>query len=492
MSQTSQPATLSNAEIADRLSSLAQMLTLQKANPYKVRAYRRAASVIRGLGESVNELVRSDADLRVYAGIGEAISGAIREIVETGTLKTLEKLRSGATAELVELSAYPRLDPRRILRIYKKLGISTITALHSALDDGQIERMFGLRMAQHVRYGLTEIESILLYHAHTLCASIEKFLLNQTGVERVEAAGDYRRRVEIIGRLDFLIQVRNFDAVVESMKRYGGRLPLIESTPVKATYSLPSGPLLCLERAMKTDWGCSLIRTTGSALHLRKLSRVTAAYPLSKPKDRFRAKKCFTSTSGCSLSLLNCVKAWTKSASRVNGRCPPLSHSRIFGGTCIHTLSRAMGPTLLKTWPVLPRTLATNTSVLPTTRRASRLQMDSPSKTCVAKSKLSTSSTIGCLASAYSSPPRWIFWPMAHLISPMTFFASSTTPSARFTRALPWTVKSKRIAFYGLWITGTSPSSGMLPGGCCSSALDMNWILSESSVMPKIEAASLS
>ena len=293
MSQTSQPATLSNAEIADRLSSLAQMLTLQKANPYKVRAYRRAASVIRGLGESVNELVRSDADLRVYAGIGEAISGAIREIVETGTLKTLEKLRSGATAELVELSAYPRLDPRRILRIYKKLGISTITALHSALDDGQIERMFGLRMAQHVRYGLTEIESILLYHAHTLCASIEKFLLNQTGVERVEAAGDYRRRVEIIGRLDFLIQVRNFDAVVESMKRYGGRLPLIESTPVKATYSLPSGPLLCLERAMKTDWGCSLIRTTGSALHLRKLSRVTGSLSAIEAKRSFQSEEVF-------------------------------------------------------------------------------------------------------------------------------------------------------------------------------------------------------
>ncbi len=277
MLPTSDSGTLSNAEIADRLSSLAQMLTLEKANPYKVRAYRRAAAVVRGLGESVDELVRSNADLRIYAGIGEAISGAIREIVETGTLKTLEKLRSNSTPELVELSAHPRLDPRRALRIYKKLGISTVEALHSALDSGQIESVFGARMAQHVRYGLVETQTILLYHAPPLCDSIEKFLLNTAGAERVEAVGEYRRRVEIIGQLDFVVQARDFNRVIEAMKRYGGRTALIEATAATATYSLSSGPLLCLEHAQKRSWGLCLIRGTGSAAHLRKLSRFTGS-----------------------------------------------------------------------------------------------------------------------------------------------------------------------------------------------------------------------
>ena len=97
MGQNTESGALSNAVIADRLSSLAQMLSIEKANPYKIRAYRRAAAVIRDLGESVEQLVRSDGDLRVYAGIGDAISGAVREIVETGTLKSLEKLRSNAS-----------------------------------------------------------------------------------------------------------------------------------------------------------------------------------------------------------------------------------------------------------------------------------------------------------------------------------------------------------------------------------------------------------
>jgi DNA polymerase (family 10) len=284
---------LSNAEIADRLSSLAQMLTLEKANPFKIRAYRRAAAVIRGLGESVDELVRSNADLRMYAGIGEAISSAIREIVETGTLKSLEKLRSSASPEVVGLSAYPRLDPRRVLRVYKKLGISTVEELKSALESGQIEGTFGRRMAQHVRYGLVETETILLYHAHKLCESIKNFLLNKAGVERVEVVGDYRRCLEIIGKFDFLVQAPDFSQVVEAMKRYGGRTALIESTATTATYSLPAGPLLCLELIQEKNWGLALIRGTGSGAHLRKLSRVSGSLAALENASSFPTEESF-------------------------------------------------------------------------------------------------------------------------------------------------------------------------------------------------------
>lgn len=293
MPQASQSGTLSNAEIADRLSSLAQMLTMEKANPYKVRAYRRAAGVVRGLGESVDELVRNNADLRVYASIGEAINVAIREIVETGTLRTLEKLRSNSSPELVELSAHPRLDPLRVLRIYKKLGISSIDALRCALYEGQIQSIFGTRMEQHVRFGLVETHTILLYHAHPLCAGIEHFLLNRADAGYVEAAGDYRRRVEVIDQLDFLVQAEDFNHVVEAVKRYGGGTSLIESTPDSARYSLSSGPLLHLQLGAKKNWGAALIRATGSTAHLRKLSRVTGSLNALQGNAAFPTEQTF-------------------------------------------------------------------------------------------------------------------------------------------------------------------------------------------------------
>lgn len=275
MDQSLQSGPLSNAEIADRLSALAQLMTVEKANPYKVRAYRRAAGVIRALGESVEELVRSNEDLRIYSGIGDAMSAAVREIVETGTLKSLEKLRSSVSPELASLTEHPRLDPQRVLRIYKKLKISSIESLASALESGELERVFGARMAQHVRLGLVETETILLYHAHPIAEAIKKFLLKQAGAERAEAVGEYRRLVETISRFDFLVQTSDFESVVQAMKRFGGRTPLIESTATTATYTLSSGPLLCIELASEKQWGLSMIRTTGSSAHLRKLTRVT-------------------------------------------------------------------------------------------------------------------------------------------------------------------------------------------------------------------------
>src|SRR5688572_20992733 len=115
------PRVLSNAEIADRLASLAQLLSSQKENPYKVRAYQRAAAKIRNLSESLDALVRDAADLTRFAGIGDAIASAIREIVLTGTLGKLEALRAQTSPALASISEHPRLDAGRVLRVYKKL-----------------------------------------------------------------------------------------------------------------------------------------------------------------------------------------------------------------------------------------------------------------------------------------------------------------------------------------------------------------------------------
>src|SRR5437868_1033300 len=136
---------LSNAEIADRLASLAQLLSTQKENPYKAKAYRRAAASIRTLSESIYELVQQDADLTQFPTIGGAIESAIREIVRTGTLGKLEKLRSEASPELASISAYPRLDPKRVLRVYKKLNISSVESLREKLESGEIEKALGPR-----------------------------------------------------------------------------------------------------------------------------------------------------------------------------------------------------------------------------------------------------------------------------------------------------------------------------------------------------------
>ena len=183
------PTALSNAEIADRLAGLAQILSTQKENPYKVKAYHRAAARIRALSESLDDLVREDADLTQFPGIGEAMASAIREIVLTGKLRKLEMLRGQAAPEVARLADYPRLDPKRVLRVYKKLGISSIEELHEKLESGEIESALGVRMAQHIRQGLSETHAILLYRADGLRDAIEQFLVEKCGVKAAQVVG---------------------------------------------------------------------------------------------------------------------------------------------------------------------------------------------------------------------------------------------------------------------------------------------------------------
>ncbi len=292
----SETANLSNAEIADRLAGLAQLLSTQKENPYKIKAYQRAAAKIRTLSESVEELVHQDSDLTVYAGIGEAISHAVQEIVHTGTLGKLESLRSQASPELAGLSNYPRLDPKRVLRAYTKLGISSVDELRAKLESGELEQALGSRLAQHVRQGVTETHEMLLYRAHELREAVEEFLLDICKVRAAEAVGDYRRRVETIEELFFIVETNDFAALIARLKRYGGRTPLVASIKTSATFSLSSDILLRIDQATKENWGLSLIKCTGSKAHLRKLTAAIGGWEGVRRAGPFQSEADFYKT----------------------------------------------------------------------------------------------------------------------------------------------------------------------------------------------------
>ena len=288
-----QAPALSNAEIADRLAGLAQLLSTQKENPYKVKAYHRAAARIRSLSESLDELVREDADLTQFPGIGEAIASAIREIVLTGKLRKLDTLRGQAAPEVATLADYPRLDPKRVLRIYKKLKISSIEALREKLESGEIESALGLRMAQHVRQGLSEAHAMLLYRADDLRDAIEEFLLAKCAAKAVQVVGACRRRVEVIEEIAFVIETDDFPSVVRRLQRYGGRTELLAASADGAVYALAAGITLRLRLCSSRDWGLSLIAETGSEAHLKKLETVTGKMTSLYGKAAFTTETAF-------------------------------------------------------------------------------------------------------------------------------------------------------------------------------------------------------
>jgi DNA polymerase (family X) len=263
---------LSNAEIAKVLLGLAQLLSAQRENPFKIKAYRRAAKAIANLSQSVDELVRTDADLTAIPGIGKSIAGAIREIVQRGgVLQQLEELRGKVGQHAAALNDYPLLDPKRVERIYQKLAISSVAELKERLERGDIREQMGLRMEQHVRQGLSPTTEILLYEAHQIVPAVDEFLRNECGAQRVEAAGDYRRRVEAVRELHFVVQTDNFQNILDKFQSYGGRATLASSETMTAAFQLPSGVQVRLSHTTEALWGLSLLIATGSEQHLMKL-----------------------------------------------------------------------------------------------------------------------------------------------------------------------------------------------------------------------------
>jgi DNA polymerase (family 10) len=141
---------------------------------------------------------------------------------------------------------------------------------------------------------------MLLSRAHDLRLAIEEFLLAKAGARRVEPAGDYRRRVEVIEQLDFIVEASNFAALVVKMETYGGRTPLIKSTNSSATFALSAGISLQVDAAPRKNWGLSLLRCTGSKAHLRKLAATTGSLMAMETKGPFPTEQAFYSKFGLS------------------------------------------------------------------------------------------------------------------------------------------------------------------------------------------------
>jgi hypothetical protein len=146
-----------NAAIGRRLREAGQLLEQQRASPFRVNAYRRAAETVEAFREDVGELARrrDEESLEAQPGIGRGIAAAIREMVATGRWSQLERMRG--TADPVALfTIVPGIGPVLAQRIHDALGIETLESLEEAAHDGRLERVarMGPRRLQGIRASL--------------------------------------------------------------------------------------------------------------------------------------------------------------------------------------------------------------------------------------------------------------------------------------------------------------------------------------------------
>jgi len=168
-----------NASLAERLEAFAALLDLSGSSYYTVRAYRRAAELIRSTPADVAALVRSGR-VRELAGIGAGIEARLHELETTGELAELRELEAEAMPELVGVGRLLGLSPKRMRELGKALGVRTVAGLREAVDAGRLSEVRGVgpKTAERIRAGLAEAararprRGMLLHRADALVGEV--------------------------------------------------------------------------------------------------------------------------------------------------------------------------------------------------------------------------------------------------------------------------------------------------------------------------------
>jgi DNA polymerase (family 10) len=131
-----------NQQLAALFRSIAQLLAAQRANPYRVRAYRRGADALLALDEDVAEVARRHA-LEDIDGIGSDLSEKIEEFLRTGKILTLETLRMPLPEHVKGWARLPGLSESLVAFLYSRLNIATLADLEKLVRSHMLRTVPG-------------------------------------------------------------------------------------------------------------------------------------------------------------------------------------------------------------------------------------------------------------------------------------------------------------------------------------------------------------
>ena len=262
---------MENSEIADRLEAFAALLELADANPYTMRAYRRAAETIRGSAAPVAELVRSGR-VRELRGIGRGIETRLRELVATGRIAELEELEQEIAPDLVGLGRYLGLGARRSVEVARALGVRTADEFREAAAAGRLGSVKGVgpkteRQLLEALAGGAEPRArrgLLLNRARELVGSIAAAVGG-------EPAGDVRRWRDSCEQLAVVCAASEPEPELARFAGLPQIVALLERGERHAVGVTVEGVPVELVAAEPERFGTALVRATGSADYVAAL-----------------------------------------------------------------------------------------------------------------------------------------------------------------------------------------------------------------------------
>lgn len=262
-----------NARIADLFDRLADLLEIEDANPFRIRAYRNGAQIVREHPRGMADLLNEGKDLKELPGIGKDLAEKIRAMIETGRLPVLEEVEARTPGVLSDLMKIPGLGPKKVKALYKELNIRSLADLRAAAREGRIRVLPGFAarteelILKRTEHWSGEKRRFNLLEAEQINETLLKWMGNLDGLSRIIVAGSYRRRKETVGDLDLLVTARKNVPVIEHFTAYEDVVEVVSRGTTRSTVRLASGMQVDLRLVPTKSYGAALHYFTGSKAH---------------------------------------------------------------------------------------------------------------------------------------------------------------------------------------------------------------------------------
>jgi len=269
----------SNARIARDLQLIGDLLELQDANPFRVRAYRNAARTVEELNRPLKDLVDEGADLRELPGIGKDLAVQLAGAARGEALDALQELREQIPPGLLDVVRVPGVGPKKARALWQELGVEGLDDLEREARAGRIAGLkgFGTKTEERIVQG---VEQVRRFAERRRRADVEQsiapllaWMRDLECVTTLDVAGSFRRGRDTIGDVDLLVVSEDAPRVMEHLRSYDDVEQVIGSGDEKTSVLLGDGLQVDLRVVERSAFGAALLYFTGSKDHNVQLRR---------------------------------------------------------------------------------------------------------------------------------------------------------------------------------------------------------------------------
>ena len=273
-------------DIIDILERIGTMMEIKGENPFKIRAYFSGARTLQTMEDDLGEVI-AEGRLGDIPGIGKALTEKIETLYTTGKLEFYDKLVASVPSGLMDLLEVPGLGGKKIKALHDQLGVDSIESLTKVCQDGKVAELkgFGEKTQEKILSGIKNREAYAARHlwwdARRVVDQILPVLQALPEVEMAEAAGSFRRGMETVGDLDFIVASSNPAPIMDWFTSMDGIAEVTAHGDTKSSIRLEGGMQADLRVVPAEQFYFALHHFTGSKDHNVRMRQKALSMGLS-------------------------------------------------------------------------------------------------------------------------------------------------------------------------------------------------------------------